>query len=142
MFARDRSQKSQTEFLQKWKLLGISAKDVSSTVIVVSPLNALINNQICRLRSCGIQASTISVKDKLKDNFEEAADEETDDFYECDFINLCEIDKLVDGHCIVVFAHPESLISTKFGQDLMLTKAYKKHTVAIVVDKAHCILDW
>ena len=144
MFARNRSRETQIEFLKTWKLSGISTKDVSSIVIVVSPLNALINNQISRLQSCGIQASAISVKDKKDniDNVEEAEDGTTDESYECDFTNLCEIDKLLDGYYNIVFAHPESLISTKFGRNLMLSKAYKKLTVAIVVDEAHCILDW
>ena len=69
MFARNRSRETQIEFLKTWKLSGISTKDVSFIVIVVSPLNALINNQISRLQSCGIQASAISVKDK-KDNID------------------------------------------------------------------------
>ena len=71
-------------------MLGVSTKDVSSIVIVVLLLNALINNQISRLRSCGIQALAISVKDK-KNNVEEAADGATDESYQCDFTNLCEI---------------------------------------------------
>ena len=51
MFARNRSRETQIEFLKTWKLSGMSTKDVSSIVIVVSPLNALIHNQISQLRS-------------------------------------------------------------------------------------------
>ena len=108
---------------------------------MVSPLNTLINNQISQLRSCGIQASAISVKSKKDsiDNVEEAQDRTTDESYKCDFTNLCEIDKLLDGYYNIVFVHPESLISTKFERNFMLSKTYKKLTIAIVVDEAHYI---
>ena len=47
---------------------------------------------------------------------------------------LCEEQKLCDGQCHIVFAHPESFISSKYGRDLLLSKKYTENVVAIVVD--------
>lgn len=115
--------------------------DVSSIVIVVCPLNALIKNQIFRLRSSGVQASAISVN-YGHDSAEELElyDQDQSDRYECEFYG--EKEKLIKGEYCIVFAHPECFISTKFGRGLMMSKPYKERVVAIVVDEAHCILDW
>ena len=56
--------------------------------------------------------------------------------------HLCKEAKLCAGHYHLVFAHPESLIFTKYGWELLLRENYQKNVVAIVIDKAHCILDW
>lgn len=61
--------------------------------------------------------------------------------YDCD-LRLCEQDRLLKGQYHIVFAHPESIISTKFGHGLILSKTYKERVVCIVIDEAHCILDW
>ncbi len=42
---------------------------------------------------------------------------------------------------ILVFSHPESLISPKYGWELLLSENYQKNLVVIVIDEAHCILD-
>ena len=57
MFARDHIK--QVDFLSPWKSLGISTQDVSCIVIVVFPLNSLIQDQISRLKSSGLRASAI-----------------------------------------------------------------------------------
>ena len=134
MYARNNKQ---DDSFVRWKSLGITAKEVSSIIIVISPLNALIQDQISRLGLSGLRASAISVKD-----VKNIPDEENfDSSYDFDF-KLCEKDQLESGLYHIVFAHPESLISTKFGRSLMLSEIYQKRVVSIVVDEAHCILDW
>jgi superfamily II DNA helicase RecQ len=110
---------------------GISSEDVNTIVIVISPLNSLMSNQISRLSLSGIRASFLSVKDQSQDS----------ENIQLDF-TLCEEEKLLNGYYHIVFAHPESLISNKYGRDLLLSNTYKENVVAIVVDEAHCILDW
>ena len=55
-----------------------------------------------------------------------------------------EEEKLRDGHYHIVFAHPETLISSKYGRKLLLSKQYQENLVAImiVIDEAHCIIEW
>jgi superfamily II DNA helicase RecQ len=45
---------------------GISSEDVNTIVIVISPLNSLMSNQISRLSLSGIRAAVLSVKASVK----------------------------------------------------------------------------
>ena len=85
-----------------WKLKRkIALKAINTIVIVVSPLNSLMINQISQLSVCGIQASMLSVKKcpELTDKSEENMDID---------LKLCEEDKLRNGSYNIVFCHPES----------------------------------
>ena len=58
----------------------------------------------------------------------------------CD-VQLSEKDRLQKAYYNRVFGHPDqSLLSCKFGRELLNSKAYKKNVRAIVIDEAHCIL--
>ena len=59
-----------------------------------------------------------------------------------DFKTDSENTELEDGQCNIVFAHPESLVSCEYESTLkMHSKIYQINVCAIVVDKAHCILE-
>lgn len=122
-----------------WNPKEFIPEDVDTIVIVVSPLNALIGNQISRLNSSGIRASVLSVKDSPTADIGEDTDNIVN--MELDF-SLCEDEKLRNGCYHIIFAHPESFVTSKYGRELLLTKVYRENVVAIVVDEAHCILDW
>ena len=111
-------------------------ENISSIIVVVSPLNALITNQISKLNTSGVRASALDVK-KLS----HTEHEDDDDEYDCNF-QLCDKEKLETGHYNIVFAHPESLVSCADGRKLMHSKPYQENVCAIVVDEAHCILEW
>ena len=118
--------------LKYWELTELSHELVNTIVIVVSPLNALIVNQISRLNRSGVQGLVLSVTDR-SNSFEEGIEN-----IELDF-SLCEEEKLRNGLYNIVFAHPESLVTSKCGQELLSTKTYDENVVAIVIDEA---LDW
>ena len=112
--------------------------NISSIIVVVSPLNALMTNQISRLDSSGIRATVLDVRSS------EVEEEENDPELEavvCDF-HLSDKAKLEIGHYNIVFAHPEALVSCAYGRKLMQSKPYQENVCAIVVDEAHCILEW
>ena len=116
----------------------ISTAEINSIIIVVSPLNSLMNDQITRLReSSGIQASVIDVKKLTRD------EDDDDDVFNVDIdFRICEKRKLRDGRYQIVFSHPEALISSKYGRELLLSQTYHENVMAIVIDEAHCIVDW
>ena len=93
----------------------IDISAVKAIVIVVSPLNASINNQISRLGISGIRASVLGVKISQDKEF---------DSLDCD-LRLCDEEKLRTGHHIV-FAHPESFVSCKYGRELLQSLTYQK----------------
>ena len=103
-------------------------------MIVVSPLNALIENQISRLSSSGIRASASDVQSSRNDD---VGDSESESI--CD-LTLCDKEKFETGYYNIVFAHPESLVSCTHRMHSL--HAYQENVCAIVVDEAHCILDW
>ena len=128
------------DLLRDWKLNGICTTVVNSIVIVVSPLNSLMSNQISRLNVSGIRASVMNIKEGRKRLASRVAD--TDEVaVDVDF-SQCEEEKLRDGHYHIVFAHPETLISSKYGRELLLSEQYQENLVAIVIDEAHCIIEW
>ena len=128
-----------SDMFLSWKLeRKISPDAINTIVIVVSPLNSLMINQISRLSLSGIRASMLSIKEcsELSDESEENMS-----ILDIDF-KLCEEDKLRNGSYHIVFCHPESFISTKYGREILMSKVYQDNAVAIVIDEAHCILDW
>ncbi len=110
--------------------------NLSSIIIAVSPLNALIANQISRLNSGRITATALDV---ISSNREVLDDGEPKVM--CDF-NYSDKQKLEIGHYNIVFVHPESVVSCVYGRKLLQSKPNQDNVCAVVVDEAHCILDW
>ena len=92
----------------------------TSCVIVISPLNSLIHDQIARLRLAGVRVRILKTDMDYLDDESESHDE------------VCDI----------LFAHPESIISCKFGRDVLQSDSYQDSVAAIVIDEAQCILEW
>ena len=93
--------------------------NVNSIVIVESPLISLRTDQVSRLRMSGIQASVINIKESNKDQMADDSDGNTDVEVNVDIdFSLCEKKKL-GGQYHIVFAHPESFVSCKYGRSLL-----------------------
>ncbi|XP_028414051.1 uncharacterized protein LOC114537113 [Dendronephthya gigantea] len=116
---------------------GVSKSEINITsiIVVVSPLNALIANQILRLASSGIRATVVDVRSSIE------VEEEDKEILACD-LRLSDKAKLEIGHYNIVFAHPETFVSCAYGRKLMQSEPYQENVCAIVVDEAHCILEW
>ena len=100
--------KLRSDVLLGWRSNASSTTVVNSIVIVVSPLNSLMNDQISRNLSVSYRC--------------ERFDENMDDDFNVDVdFRLCQVRKLRNGNYHIVFAHPESLISSKYGGELLLT---------------------
>ena len=121
---------------QGFELIQSNLRVIPTIVIVISPLNSLMVDQIRRLinyKNFGfgdirLTASVLNVKF-------------SQDYITCDMDNnMCQKQK--SGHYNLLFSHPEAFISCKYGRDLMLGKVYQKNICAVVVDEAHCILEW
>jgi superfamily II DNA helicase RecQ len=96
-----------------------------AVVLVISPLNSLIDDQIKKINDCSeIRATVLSVSGHhMKDD-------------------VCEISENVDGLCDILFLHPEACLSSKNGLTTLNSNLYQKHVQAIVIDEAHCLLEW
>ena len=56
----------------------------------------------------------------------DSSDENIDDDFDVDLdLRLCQEKKLGHGDYQIVFAHPESLISSKYGREFLLSEKYR-----------------
>lgn len=52
------------------------------------------------------------------------------------------LDKLKTGDYTYIYTHPEHMIGKKTIYDILVSRVYSSKTCLIVVDEAHCVLDW
>ena len=101
----------------------------SPVVIVVSPLNALIKDQIRRLREGNVKATVLNVTKKNSGDLElDSSDANPSELRQAKYE--------------IVFAHPEAFLSCKKGIEILQSEPYQRNVCAIVIDEAHCILEW
>ena len=116
---------------EKKKQSGLPQKTV---VLVIFPLNSLIQDQLQRINK-GIERAVV---------LKRYTGEESNDNHETDQLDLRDVDesRLRRADYNYIFAHPETCLSTKQVVRLFQSEAYKTHVAAVVVDEAHCILEW
>ena len=95
----------------------------NSLAIVVSPINALIEDQISSLKKKNIPAL----------HLHGSASEDTE--WESEAL------KVKHGQVSIVYASPETL-STKRCRDLLTTRNVRENICGIFVDESHCIYKW
>ena len=103
-----------------------------SVVIVVSPLNALMQDQIAKLRENGVEAAVFGVR-KRED---EGGNLVVSSSWEGDH------KRIIEAGYEIVFCHPEAFLSCDKGLKNFQSSTYRSAVKAVVVDKAHCILEW
>jgi superfamily II DNA helicase RecQ len=117
------------------------------SVIVITPINALMMDQCLKLNSRGIRAcyldylceSAASAMCDVTDVDDDVETEEAQVTSEVEGQIMSSIPLAeVPGHTII-YAHPETLLCTK-GR--VLLKNIAKDICALVIDEAHIILEW
>ncbi|CAB4009301.1 Werner syndrome ATP-dependent helicase homolog [Paramuricea clavata] len=116
----------------------INECDLTSVVIVISPLNSLINDQIRKILTTGLRVSILNVNRTCDDITSDSSGDEV----LCDVVELDKKERLLAGYYNILFAHPESLLSSRFGRSLVNSVVYQKNVCALVIDEAHCIIEW
>ena len=92
----------------------------TSIVVCVSPLTALMMDQRSKFTHRGIS---------------------------CEFIGQLQQDvtamKAVrEGKCQLVYISPESLLRNPQWRDMLQSTVYQSHLVGLIIDEAHCIVQW
>jgi len=103
-----------------------------STVIVISPLNALMRDQIVKLKEGGLNVCV------LKGDRVASTDGDGDDEVSVDV----SVEILVNTTYDLIFAHPEVLVDNKKVLKILKSPQFKEKVKAIVVDEAHLVIDW
>ena len=93
--------------------------DPESIIIVISPLIALMKDQVASLQRLNIKAAFV------------AADQEERVLQEVEA-----------GKFRIVYASPEAMLSVDRWRRMLSTDKYKRALIGIAVDEAHCISHW
>ena len=101
-----------------------------SVVLVVSPLNALMYDQISKLRTRGVEAAVLGVKN--------GNDAESPTISQWEGVR----ESITQAGYEIVFCHPEAFLSCNDGLEVLQSRVYLSAVKAVVVDEAHCILEW
>ena len=107
---------------------GSSAKKFS--VMVISPLNALIRDQIVKIREAGLNVCMLK------------GDRVTGDDDGEDVSLTVPLETLLSTCYDLIFAHPEVVIDSRKVAKLLKNPAFKRKVRVIVVDEAHLVIDW
>lgn len=92
-----------------------------SIVIVLSPLLALMKNQVSYLAKHGVRSLYVT--------------QETD----CDDTSM---QGLHEGRYQIVFFSPEALLCSDTWRDMLQTSVYQEHVVGLIIDEAHLVKKW
>ena len=85
-------------------------------VVVIAPLNVIIEQQVQKLRS-----KAIAIGNELSEN---------------------ELSLLKSGNYKYLFSHPEQILGKRNVSSVFCSDLFRQKRVFIVIDEAHCVLDW
>ena len=89
----------------------------------------------------GVKACALDYKCTVAETFvAENSDSETDT--EAYIACAVSLGRVKCGHFNVVYAHPEALLSTQEGKEMMNDDHFKENMACIAIDEAHMILEW
>ncbi len=95
--------------------------DKKSIALVVSPLIALMQDQVSAATAMGVSAIHITDKHATK---------------------LIVKQSVKNGEYQIVFISPEALVGGMEWRSMLATDIYANNLVAFVIDEAHCIKKW
>ena len=88
-------------------------------LLVISPLLALMQDQVKKLKSVGLKAAYVGAEQEpgtLRD--------------------------IEEGKYSFVFISPESTLSTERWRNVLLSDKYQRDVIGVAVDEVHCIAEW
>ncbi len=117
--------------------------------LIVTPLNAIIDDQISFLKKHGIEAvalNAISVAhvERESDNEEDGTKTSVDRDCQENGLALDPSTKrdIKEGKFKIIYAHPEAFISCKEGRKLLMSNVIQQNVFACVIDEGHLVQEW
>ena len=99
-------------------LRGSNSVETQSVVIVVSPLVALMKDQVRQMTERNMRAVYVGDVDSEIEN------------------------EVCDGKYQLVYLSPEALLTNVTWRDMLQSPVYQQNLVALVIDEAHCVKKW
>ena len=136
-----------------------SQTEEDRAVLVISPLNALIQNQISRLQELGLScifvrraphSTSVSVRGSSSSKVQYLGDADDHDqstsaqdiVYDHDYCHAEDLKLLKEETFKFIFPHPEVLCQKDGIKATFRSEGYQNRIVATVVDEAHLIQEW
>lgn len=89
------------------------------TIFIVSPLKALVQDQIKYLNSLGLKAIALT--------------EDSEEY---------SIERVINGEYSYVYGSPESFLSKDAWRGIFSNRSFRAHLIGVAIDEAHSISHW
>lgn len=114
-------------------------------VLIVTPPNAIIDDQIEILKNHGIEGAVLKTVSINHVVYESDEDEDESDCQ--DTLNDLTLDpstnkNIEEGKFKIIYSHPEAFISCKEGRRLLMSSAMQRKVFACVIDEGHLVREW
>jgi len=108
---------------------GFRPTETNLIVLVVSPLNALIRDQVTKLRECGLKVCILKGDHVALDGEDNNREQ------------VCISEPLENPKNFqLIYAHPEALVENKAVMKLLKSTEFQRRVRAVVVDEAHLVV--
>ena len=97
-----------------------------STLIVISPLQSLMEDQCNRLKEIGISCTCLYSKESLKSVAEYAT----------------VVADVKEGVFSLVYASPECMLGKQEWRNILSSDDFREHCIGVAFDEAHIIAQW
>jgi len=111
--------------------MSVSSSKDRAIVLVVSPLNALMRDQISKLNERGVSSFMV------QGNLVQVEDSRGEEYHAS-----LPLDALEDPLCRLLFVHPEVCVDDKRFFALLKSPIFQRRVKCVVVDEAHLIKEW
>lgn len=108
-----------------------------ASIIVASPLNAIITEQLVKLQNVSIHINDSVVEGLVHHDDKEMYGPLTEEAMQ----EKLAIEKFKEGKYLYIIGHPEHLLHNKV-KEVLASVHWKKKISHIVVDEAHLVLTW
>lgn len=124
--------------------------------MIITPLNAIMDDQISILQKHGIKATVLRA-DTIASTTNESDTEEIEDVVETASCGNFEEDialrdlklnddvttlSIQEGKFKIIYSHPEAFVSSKEGRRLLMSSVLQRNVFACVIDEAHLVKEW
>ncbi|XP_056003672.1 uncharacterized protein LOC130049739 [Ostrea edulis] len=105
-------------------------------IIVISPLNIIQKDQMTSLLDHGVSACRVNIKTCI----EETTDDAEKQNYGADMDDT--VQNIASGKYSIILCHPEAILNTAKGKELLSNERFKENVAAVVVDECHILEKW
>eukprot|EP00794_Sanderia_malayensis_P001676 gene1676-1869_t len=104
------------------------------TLLIVSPLDSLMEDQVKKLGDLGVNAvalSDMTEGGRYEDDEDDAVAKKIDDILE----------GVEEGCYSLVYTSPESMMAKEVWRKILSSTEFRRHCIGVAIDEAHLVLD-